>query len=89
MTDKELRRLGRQELLELLLEQREENEALRQQVQDMEIQLADRQIHLTEAGTMAEAALKLNGVFEAADRAVRQYLQSVRRAQEEGTLRHG
>ena len=32
MTDKELRRLGRQELLELLLEQREENEALRQQV---------------------------------------------------------
>ena len=43
MTDKELRRLGRQELLELLLEQREENEALRQQVQDLEIQLADRQ----------------------------------------------
>ena len=42
MTDKELRRLGRQELLELLLEQREENEALRQQVQDLEIQLADR-----------------------------------------------
>ena len=89
MTDKELRRLGRQELLELLLEQREENEALRQQVQDLEIQLADRQIHLTEAGTMAEAALKLNGVFEAADRAVRLYLQRVRRAQEEGTLRHG
>ena len=32
---------------------------------------------------MAEAALQLNGVFEAADRAAREYLETIRRMAEE------
>ena len=36
------------------------------------------------AGSLAEAALKLNDVFEAADRAAQQYLENVRRMAEEG-----
>ena len=32
---------------------------------------------------MAEAALQLNGVFEAADRAAKQYLENIRRMAEE------
>ena len=78
MTDKELKRLSRAELLELLLEQVEENEKLRQKNSELEKQLEDRVIKISEAGSIAEAALKLNGVFEAAEAAAKQYLDSLK-----------
>lgn len=79
MTDRELKRLSRAELLEMLLAQIEENKALKEQLQETRDALEDRQIVIEKAGTMAEAALQLNGVFEAADRAARQYLENIRR----------
>ena len=78
MTDKELKRLSRTELLELLLEQVEENEALRAEISDLKEQLADRVIKLEKAGSIAEAALRLNGVFEAAEAAAKQYIESLK-----------
>ena len=85
MTDKELRRLSRAELLEMLLAQMEENERLKQKLKKVQAALANRRIDIEEAGTMAEAALKLNGVFEAADRAARQYLENIRRQASESS----
>lgn len=78
MTDKELRHLSRMELLEMLIAQIEENEELKKQLAQAEQSLSDRRIVMEESGTMAEAALRLNGVFEAADRAARQYLENIR-----------
>lgn len=78
MTDKELRRLSRSELLALLLEQVEENERLQQENNDLKNQIEDRIIKIQQAGSIAEAALKLNGVFEAAEAAAKQYLDSLR-----------
>lgn len=83
MTEKELRRLSRAELLELLLAEIKENEQLHAKLKAANEQLADRKILIENAGSIAEAALELNGVFEAADRAVRQYLENVRRIAEE------
>ena len=77
MTEKELRRLGRAELLEMLLARTEENQKLKKQLQEAQEALSDRRIAVEKAGTMAEAALKLSGVFEAADRAARQYLENI------------
>ena len=84
MTNRELRRLSRRELLTILIEQLEENEKLRSSLEKSEMELQNRQIILEQAGTMAEAALQLNGVFEAADRAAKQYLENVRRMAKEG-----
>lgn len=78
MTDKELRRLSRSELLALLLEQVEENERLQQENNDLKNQIEDRIIKIQQTGSIAEAALKLNGVFEAAEAAAKQYLDSLR-----------
>ena len=78
MTDKELKRLSRAELLELLLEQVEENEALRAEIADLKGQLEDRVIKIENAGSIAEAALRLNGVFEAAEAAAKQYVDSLK-----------
>ena len=84
MTDKELRRLSRRELLEMLIEQMNENEELKQKLDRAESELKDRNIMIENAGSLAEATLKLIDVFEAADRAAQQYLENVRRMAEEG-----
>lgn len=78
MTDKELRRLSRRELLEMLLAESKENQHLRTQLEQAQAELDSRRILLEQSGSIAEAALRLNGVFEAADRAAQQYLDSIR-----------
>lgn len=84
MTDKELQRLKRGELLEILLEQSKENEKLKLQleerdkaIEDLNQKIADKKIALQEAGTIAEASFKLNGVFDAAEKAAQQYLDNL------------
>ena len=84
MTEKELKHLSRAELLEMLLAQAEENRQLKKQLQAAQDALSDRRIAISQAGSLAEAALQLNGVFEAADRAARQYLENVQRLAWEG-----
>ena len=77
MTERELRRLSRADLLELLLEATNENEKLRQQLEQASVELASRVIKVENAGSIAEAALQLNHVFEAAQAACDQYTQNV------------
>lgn len=83
MTDKELRRLSRSELLEMMISLTEENKKLKIRLEQAEARLRDRRILIDKAGSIAEAALQLNNVFEDADRAVQQYLENVRRMTEE------
>ena len=59
MTEKELRKLGRAELLELLLEQAREFEALEQRLNAAEAALQSQQLQLETCGSIAEASLKL------------------------------
>ena len=111
MTDKELHRLGRRELLQLLLEQGREAEKTKQILAETETELhqlqetyerlrkrldhKDEQIHelnalleaertkreieLSESGSIAEAALRLNMIFDVAQKAADQYLYNIKR----------
>lgn len=79
MTDKELKRLSRTELLELLLEQTRERERLEKALEEAEQKLADRQLQIEEAGDIAHAVLQINGVMDAAQAAARQYLENMER----------
>ena len=85
MTDKELRKLKRTDLLELLIEQSKEVESLKKRIGELEAELADRRLLIYKRGSIAEAALKLNGVFEAAEAAAQEYLENIRRISEEKT----
>lgn len=78
MTTKELRRLNRRELLELLVEQSRAAEELQRQVERLQEQLDSRKLALAEAGSIAEAALRMNHIFEDAQAAAQQYLDNVR-----------
>ncbi len=73
-----LRKLNKLQLLELLAQQERELQALRKELAEKEDALATRQIQLENVGSIAEAALKLNDVFEAAEKAAAQYLYNIK-----------
>lgn len=87
MTDKELRKLSRADLLELLLEQSKEVERLEAELAAAAGQLEDRRIAAAKAGSIAQASLQLNGVFQAAQQAADQYVENIRLQSEAATQR--
>ncbi|MGN0073981.1 MAG: hypothetical protein ACI38T_01610 [Collinsella sp.] len=78
MTEKELRKLTRAELLEMLIAQSKKLSRVEAELSVAQKELKRRKIAITTSGSLAEAALKLNGIFEAADQAAAQYLDSLR-----------
>lgn len=80
MTDKDLRHMSRRELVELIYEMKLNEEELRGRLEQAERKLAERELKAAQAGSLAEAALAINGVFEAAQAAADDYLRAVRQA---------
>ena len=78
MTDKELRHFNRSELLQMLITQGEENRRLKEELEETKKKLNERQLVMDNAGSIAEASLQLSGIFEAAEQAAKQYLESVK-----------
>lgn len=86
MTEKDLKSLSRADLLDLLIAESKKVKLLEQELEEARSKLNSREISIENAGSIAEAALQLNGVFEAAQAASTQYLENVRelsRRQEE------
>lgn len=77
MTDRELRKLRRGDLLEILVEQSREIDRLQQELDRAKLRESDRRLALEKAGTMAEAAMQLNRIFEDADRAAQLYIENI------------
>ena len=75
MAEHELKKMSRGELLTLLMDMEKENSRLKQLVEKQKAELESKEVNLKDAGTMAEAALRLNHVFEDADRAAAEYLE--------------
>ena len=75
MTDRELRLLRRGELIEIIYQYEKQAEKLAAENARLAAELEDRRVRIREAGSIAQAALSLSGVFEAADRAAVQYLE--------------
>ncbi len=78
MEDRDIRKLSRGDLLEMLVELSKENDRLKEELAEANKKLENRRISATEAGSLAEASLKLNGVFEAAEKAAQDYLYNIK-----------
>jgi len=97
MTEKDLRKLTRYQLLELLVVQTERADKLQQRLEEAERQLDQQNLQLMELGSVAEASLVLKGVFQAAQEAADLYLAEARKradaivaqAEEEASKRKG
>lgn len=83
MTEKELKKLNRRDLLEILVEQGKELQTLREKYEEAEKKLEDRKICIDNAGSIAEASLQLSGIFEAAQTACTQYTDNIARLSQE------
>ncbi len=83
MTNTELKRLSRRELLEMLIEQGRENDRLKEELRQANEKLESRKIIFENAGTLAEAAIAINDVLAAADAAAAQYLENIKCRTEE------
>ena len=78
MTEKEMKKLNRYQLLELLIIQTEEINSLQQQLQLAREELENRRIQMESIGSIAEASVQLGGVFDAAQTAAELFLTSAR-----------
>lgn len=80
MAEKELRRMSRPELIEIIYALKSNEESLQKKNAHLEEQLNDRTIQISEAGSIAEAALQLNDIFSTAQIAADDYLTSIKAA---------
>ena len=78
MTEKDLKKLNRYQLLELLIAQTERANQLQEQLDAVQQQLSEQEISIASMGSIAEAALQLGGVFQAAENAAEIYLNAAK-----------
>ena len=78
MTEKELLKLKRSELLEIMLAQSREIDKLREELAEAKAKVEEREIRLEKAGSIAEASLRLTNIFEEAQKAVDLYVENVK-----------
>lgn len=83
MTEKELKKLTRYQLLELLIVQTERADKLQQQVERLQNRIDDKEIQMTVMGSIAEASLELSGIFTAAQKAADMYLDAAQKKAEQ------
>ena len=79
MTEKELLKLKRSEMLEIMLAQSREIDDLRKELEETRAALEDRKIKVRKAGSLAEASLQLTNIFEEAQRAADLYVENIKR----------
>jgi len=79
MTDKELKKLSKKAAADYIRTLEQENEELRAQLNILAGKLASRRIDLETGGSIAEAALSVSGVFDAAQKAADVYLENIER----------
>lgn len=77
-TVESLKARHQQDLEALKEEHKEETAHLREELEQAKKSLEKREIALNEAGSIAVAALQINGVFEAAQAASQQYIENIR-----------
>lgn len=80
MKDKEFRKLRREDLIEIIYQYQRREQLLVKENEGLRRRAEDRSLKLQNAGSIAEAALALSGVFEAAQKAADLYISEVKKA---------
>ena len=83
MTEKELKKLNRYQLLELLILQTKRADELQELLEKTEKQLNEQELKLSSLGSIAEASLEVRGVFQAAQDAADMYINAAKKHAEE------
>jgi hypothetical protein len=77
MVSKELKKLSRRELVDIIYQLKKNEQLLQDEIASLQEALEDRRIHLSTAGSIAEAAISITNVLSSAQAAADLYLQEV------------
>ena len=78
MTDKEFKRLSRSQLIDIIYQLQLKQEELSADNEALSKALADKRLRASEAGNIAEEALGIHNVMQAAQDAAAHYLEEIR-----------
>ena len=82
--NKELKKMSRKELLEILLEQAKRIEELENKIEKLNEKLESKKVIFKNAGSLADASLQLSGIFNVAQEAAEIYLNNIKDLKEKG-----
>lgn len=78
MTDKEFKKLNRADLINIIYEMQKNEQALTGELEETKQALESKNMKIAEAGSIAEAVVGLNEIFERAQSAADEYLEQIR-----------
>ena len=77
MTDKEFKRLSRSQLIDIIYQLQLKQDELTADNEKLSNALADKRLRVSKAGNIAEAALEIHNVMQAAQDAATHYLEEI------------
>ena len=77
MVSKELKRLSRRELVDIIYQMKKNEQLLQDEITALQESLQDKRLHLSTAGSIAEAAVSITNIFSSAQTAAELYLQEI------------
>lgn len=77
MFSKELKRLNRRELVDVIYQLKKNEEQLRTRIEELEQALEDKRIRLSVAGSIADATASITNIFATAQTTADLYLQEI------------
>ena len=77
MTDKEFKRLSRSQLIDIIYQLQLKQDELTADNEKLSNALADKRLRVSKAGNIAEAALEIHNVMQAAQNAATHYLEEI------------
>ena len=83
MINKELRKLSRRELMDIIYQMKKNEQKLQEEIGSLQEALQDKRIRLAEAGSISEAAASITNVFSAAQKTADLYLHEISCMKEE------
>lgn len=83
MPGNELKNLSRRELVDIIYQQKRNEEQLQAELTALQAELQDRRIKLSKVGSIAEAAISITDVYTAAQASADLYLREIARLKEE------
>ena len=77
MVSKELKKLSRRELIEVIYQMKKNEQQLQEKITALEAALEEKRLRISKAGSVAEAAVSVSNVFSAAQEAADLYLHEI------------
>lgn len=77
MVSKELKKLNRRELVDIIYQLKKNEQQMQEQIADLENSLQEKRIRVSVAGSIAEAAMDVTNIFSTAQATADLYLQEI------------